>query len=355
MYEYKSLSIFTISHLEKSFSPFYNNKLIVGKVMLALLMATRRARVGPATNPAADETAAGETAAAAGETAAASEAESIQLRQVPHTAVDEARHAAVDDDETKNSVAEEGEEERKEADQLHREAKRRFLRQAVLKELRDFANYTHICGFERIFNAKFLILRVMWLILFLFALGLTFYQLAQLVERFTSEEEPVKVSTETVRETKLDYPQITICDTNVLSWSRLKLESPKFRQTISHDDADKVPDVGRNGRREPEVWLGLLYLRMKKYNDDVVRCMTKHSRDEFKRFECVKKLDCKAVFGKDSLSCDLVDVVIKDEDKAAADPEFLHGQVEITHVFAILFQFYVSMLSKDKLHNYAPK
>ena len=94
---------------------------------------------------------------------------------------------------------------------------------------------------------------------------------------------------------------------------------------------------------------------MKKYNYDVVTCMTKHSRDEFKRLKCVERLNCKAVFGKDSPSCDLVDVVIKDEDKGATDPEFLHGQVEITHVFTILFQFYVSMLSKDKLHNYAPK
>ena len=169
------------------------------------MWGAKRSRVGPAPDPSAAATES-ETAATA-----RSGTESIQLRQVRHTVGDEARHAAVDDDETKKSVVEgeeEEEEEGEEADKLHREAKRRFLRQAVIKELQDFANYTHICGFERIFNAKFFILRLLWLCIFVVAIGLTFYQLHQLVRRYTAVE-GVSTSTPAVYSPTFFCPMLT--------------------------------------------------------------------------------------------------------------------------------------------------
>ena len=71
------------------------------------------------------------------------------------------------------------EEAAKEADRLHKQAERKFLRQALLKEVQNFSDYTHICGFERIFNAKFFVLRLIWFVVVMAAIGLTIFQLVR--------------------------------------------------------------------------------------------------------------------------------------------------------------------------------
>ena len=119
----------------------------------------------------------------------------------------------------------------KENERLHNRAKQKFLRQALLREVQNFSDYTHICGFERIFNAKFFILRLMWFFIFFIALGLTLYQLIQLIIRYQRNED-LKVTVNRRPTHSLKYPHITICDTNVLSWSKLK-KSADFNRVVA--------------------------------------------------------------------------------------------------------------------------
>ncbi|XP_038078960.1 uncharacterized protein LOC119746217 [Patiria miniata] len=114
----------------------------------------------------------------------------------------------------------------------------RNTRKTLCSTVKAFAlDETTAHGFPNIFRAKTSLGRLLWTFLFLIGVGGTIYQGTTLVLKFLSY--PVSVEVKIVTRPLLEFPSVTVCNTNKLRHSAI--EQSKHRQMLVVDLATSLP------------------------------------------------------------------------------------------------------------------
>ncbi|XP_038044543.1 uncharacterized protein LOC119719240 isoform X2 [Patiria miniata] len=111
----------------------------------------------------------------------------------------------------------------------------------IYKSVVDFATDTTTAhGFPNMFKATSTIGRLIWAFIFFTALGVFIWQASVLVRRYFMF--PVSVEVEIITKAELEFPAVTVCNTNKVRRSALK--QSKYKEALVIDDGETLPYYG---------------------------------------------------------------------------------------------------------------
>ena len=92
-----------------------------------------------------------------------------------------------------------------------------------------FGSYTSLQGIPFILRAKRWYSRLLWILLFIAALGLTTWQFIEVLQKFLAQDTSTSI---TLGYANLEFPSVTICNINPIRQSALNETSPKVEKFI---------------------------------------------------------------------------------------------------------------------------
>ncbi|KAK3722859.1 hypothetical protein QZH41_020444, partial [Actinostola sp. cb2023] len=101
---------------------------------------------------------------------------------------------------------------------------------SLLQMLRDFCGYTTFGGLGRVVGTKFIVFKVLWLLLFLAAVSMAIYQLIPLFWKYQSR--PVSTRISLRYNSTLDFPSVVLCNFNMLRKSEIEDLPEEAREVI---------------------------------------------------------------------------------------------------------------------------
>ncbi|XP_076108661.1 degenerin-like protein asic-2 [Mytilus galloprovincialis] len=89
----------------------------------------------------------------------------------------------------------------------------------LVSKLKEFSGYTSIHGIGRFGDATYILQKIFWTCICLGSFSMCVFQIYRLIGQYTSESVNTQIST---TYSKLDFPSITFCNLNPLSYNKVK-------------------------------------------------------------------------------------------------------------------------------------
>ncbi|XP_028518100.1 acid-sensing ion channel 5-like [Exaiptasia diaphana] len=97
--------------------------------------------------------------------------------------------------------------------------------------LRDFCGYTSWGGLGRVVGTKFVVFKVLWVLIFLAALGISVYQLIPLFYKYRSR--PINTRISLRHNATLEFPSVVFCNFNMIRKSHIHKLPESIKEVLS--------------------------------------------------------------------------------------------------------------------------